>query len=172
MPKETQIIILCMLVRTTVPCKKTRFFGHSLCKWGHFERVKTTLKILIASWFLVCFFKKFRCFNAENLGSVGQWAAKLPAIKLSEWLDRDRESNPSRLADWGRGRPADFFLRPPTLTASNFAALWPTDPKFSAFKHLNLLKKHTKNQEASSILRVGFALSKWPHLHRAYSVTM
>ena len=27
---------------------------------------------------------KFRCFNAENLGSVGQWAAKLPAIKLSE----------------------------------------------------------------------------------------
>ena len=116
----------------------------------------------------MCFFKKFRCFNAENLGSVGQWAAKLPAIKLSEWLDRDRESNPSRLADWGRGRPADFFLRPPTLTASNFAALWPTDPKFSAFKHLNLLKKHTKNQEASSILRVVFTLSKWPHLHREW----
>ena len=128
----------------TVPCKKTRFFGHSLCKWGHFERVKTTLKMLLASWFLVCFFKKFRCFNAENLGSVGQWAAKLPAIKLSEWLDRDRESNPSRLADWGRGRLADFFLRPPTLTASNFAALWPTDPKFSAFKHLNLFKSTPK----------------------------
>ena len=122
--------------------------------------------MLLASWFLVCFFKKFRCFNAKNLGSVGQWAAKLPAIKLSEWLDRDRESNPSRLADWGRGRPADFFLRPPTLTASNFAALWPTDPKFSAIKHLNLLKKHIKNQEASSILKVVFALSKWPHLHR------
>ena len=143
-------------------------FGHSLCKWGHFERVKTTLKMLLASWFLVCFFKKFRCFNAENLGSVGQWAAKLPAIKLSEWLDRDRESNPSRLADWGRGRPADFFLRPPTLTASNFAALWPTDPKFSAFKHLNLLKKHIKNQEASRILRVFFSLSKWPNLHREW----
>ena len=113
-------------------------------------------------------FKKFRCFIAENLGSVGQWAAKLPAIKLSEWLDRDRESNPSRLADWGRGRPADFFLRPPTLTASNFAALWPTDPKFLALKDLNLLKKHTKNQVASSILKVVFAFSKWPHLHRAY----
>ena len=37
------------------------------------------------------------------------------------------------------------------------------------FKDLNLLKKHTKNQEASSILRVVFALSKWPHLHRESS---
>ena len=54
------------------------------------------------------------------------------------------------------------------LMAGNFAALWSRDPKFSAFKHLNLLKKHTRNQETSSILRVGFALSKWPHLHTAY----
>ena len=29
-----------------------------------------------------------------------------------------------------------------------------------------------KVQEASSILRVDFALSKWPHLHRAYLVTV
>ena len=49
--------------------------------------------------------------------------------------------------------------------AGNFAALQPTDPKFSAFKDLNLLKKHVKNQEPSSILRVIFALSKSPHLH-------
>ena len=62
-----------------------------------------------------------------------------------------------------------FFFQTPTLTASNFAVLWPTDPKFSAFKDLNLLKKHTKNQEASSILRVVFALSKSPHLHRELS---
>ena len=140
----------------------------SLCKWGHFEKAKTTFKMLLATWFFVWIFKRFRSFVAENLESVGQRAAKLPAIKLWEWLDRDRESNPGRLADWGRGRLADFFLRPPTLTASNFAALWPTDPKFLALKDLNLLIKHTKNQEASSILRVVFALSKWPHLHRAY----
>ena len=105
------------LEQNTVACRKTGLFGKLLCKWGHFERAKTTLRIMLASWFLMCFFKKFRCLNAENLGSVGQWAVKLPAIKLSEWLDRDRESNPSRLAEWGRGRPADFFLRPPTLTA-------------------------------------------------------
>ena len=30
----------------------------------------------------------------------------------------------------------------------------------------------SKVQEVSSILRVGFALSKWPHLHRAYVVTV
>ena len=56
--------------------------------------------------------------------------------------------------------------------AGNFAAPWPTDSKFSATKDLNLLKKHTKNQVASSILKVVFAFSKWPHLHRAYLVTV
>ena len=61
---------------------------------------------------------------------------------------------------------------PPTLIASNFLALLFTDPKFSALKDLNPLKKKIKNQEASSILRVLFALSKWPHLHRAYQVTV
>ena len=35
------------------------------------------------------------------------------------------------------GRP---FLRSPTLTASNFAVLWPTDSKFLALKDLYLLK--------------------------------
>ena len=38
--------------------------------------------MLLATWFLVCFFKKFRPFNAENLGSVGQRAAKLLAVKV------------------------------------------------------------------------------------------
>ena len=55
--------------------------------------------------------------------------------------------------------------------ASNFAALWPKDPKFSAKKDLNLFKKLWKVQNASSSIRVGFALSKWPHLHRAYVIS-
>ena len=33
------------------------------------------------------------------------------------------------------------------------------------------MKKYTKNKEVSRILRVGFAFSKWPHLHKAYSVS-
>ena len=44
---------------------------------------------------------------------------------------------------------ADFFLRTPTLAASNFAALWSIKPKFSALNDLNLLKKFIKNQEAN-----------------------
>ena len=36
----------------------------------------------------------------------------------------------------------------------------------------NPFKTVSKGQEATSILRVGFALSKWPHLHRAYLVTV
>ena len=70
----------------------------------------------------------------------------------------------------GPGPAGRLFLRPPTLTAGNFAALWPTDPKFLALKDLNPFKTVSKVQKTSSILRVGFALSKWPHLHRAYVV--
>jgi len=54
--------------------------------------------------------------------------------------------------------------------ANKFAALWPTDPKFSVLKDLNLFIIVSKVQETRNILRVGFALSKWPHLHRAYLV--
>ena len=60
---------------------------NSLCKWGDFERAKTTFKMLLAIWFLMCFLKKFRSCVAKNLESVGQRAAKLPAIKLWEWFE-------------------------------------------------------------------------------------
>ena len=57
--------------------------------------------------------------------------------------------------------------------ASNFAALWHTQLKFSAKKKdQNLSITVSKFQEASSILGVGFALWKWPHLHWAYVVTV
>ena len=76
-------------------------------------------------------------------------------------------------ADWfSWGRVADFFLRPPTLTASNFEATWPKDPKFWALKDLNLFLKRVKFQCTGSILRLGFARSKWPHFNRAYLVTV
>ena len=67
---------------------------------------------------------------------------------------------------------ADFFVRPPTLTTGNFEAIWPKDLKTSGIKVLNRFFKYAKYQEASIILWVGFALSKWPHLHRAYVVTV
>ena len=57
-------------------------YNKSLCKWGHFEKAKTTFKMLLATWFLVCLFKRFRFFNAKNLGSAGQRAAKLLAVKV------------------------------------------------------------------------------------------
>ena len=60
---------------------------------------------------------------------------------------------------------ADFFLRPPTLTAGNFEALQPTDFKFSVLKDLNLLKRYVKNQETIKNFRLGFALSNRPYLH-------
>ena len=46
-----------------------------------------TLSGLLASWTLNTVLKGFRSINAENLGSIGQRAAKLLAIKLWEWFD-------------------------------------------------------------------------------------
>ena len=63
---------------------------------------------------------------------------------------------------------ADFFLRPPTLTAGNFKALCPTDPKFLALKDLKLLKRYIKYQETSYNFRLGFALSNRPHFNSTY----
>ena len=57
-------------------------------------------------------------------------------------------------------KAADFFLRTPTLTASNFAALCPADPKSLTLKDLNLFLKRIKFQGAGSILRVDFARTK------------
>ena len=88
--------------------------------------------------------------------SVGQKALKLPNLKpgLKPGLNALTDTSS------GMAEAADFFLRTPTLTASNFAALSPTDPKFSALKNLNPFSTVFKVQEAGSILKVGFALSK------------
>ena len=124
--------------------------------------------MLAASWNSTHFEKGFRSFIAENVGSVGQRAAKLLAVKVGG-LKKKSAGQPwpqsaSLLGFDSRSRSNHSE----SLMAGNFAAHWPTDPKFSALKHLNFLKKHTKNQEASSILRVVFTLSKWPHLHREW----
>ena len=139
-----------------------------LCKWGNFEWAKPILKMLLASWFLVCFFKRFRSFNAKNLRSVGQRAAKLLAVKVGGLKKKSASWPQPHLNQSASVRFRARSNNSQSLVAGNFAALWLTDPKFSAFKVLNLFKKYTKNQEASSIFRVVFALSKWPHFHRAY----
>ena len=126
---------------------------------------KTIFKMLLTSWFFVSFFKRSRSFNDKNLGSVGQRAANLPAIKVgglkkkSAFQPRPHSNWPARVGE----QPVSNHFQ--SLMAGKFAALWSTDPKFSSLKDLNLLKKYTKDQEASCILKVVFALTKWPHLH-------
>ena len=54
--------------------------------------------------------------------------------------------------------------------AGNFAALLPIDPKFLELKDLNPFETVLKVQEARSILRVDFTLSKYPHFNSTYLV--
>ena len=91
--------------------------------------------------------KMFRSFNAENIGSIGQRAAKLLAAKFGVHKKKSAAlaippelcaiafgpgSIPGKLKTRlnalahnlaGMAEAADFFLRTPTLAASNFAAL-------------------------------------------------
>ena len=48
----------------------------------------------------------------------------------------------------GMAEAVDFFLRTPTLTTNNFAALLPADFKFSVFKDLSLFVKSGKISKA------------------------
>ena len=126
---------------TTIPGRLL----NSLWKWGHFDRAKSTLKILLASWTFKKILKGYRSLDAENLESVGQRAAKLLAIKLWEWFDPGTTRIRANWFERGQGRSAGFYLWPPTLTAGNFEALWPTDPKFSVLKDLNPFLKYSIN---------------------------
>ena len=100
-----------------------------------------TLKILPASWYLKYLFKGFRSFNTVNMGSVGQRASKLLAVKVGGLKKK------SAIWPWPlSNQSARVRLRPgsnlsQSLTDSNFAALWPTDPIFTASIDLNPLKK-------------------------------
>ena len=99
----------------------------------------------------MCFFKRFRSFNTKDFGSAGQRAAKLLAVKVgglkkksASWPQPQSASLPG-FDSWSQSNHSQ------SLMASNFAALYSKDSKFSATKDLNLLKKHIKNQVASSI---------------------
>ena len=123
-------------------------------------------------WILVHFGKGIRSFQAWNIGSAGQRASKLLAFKVGGLTKKStiRPRPHSNQSAWVRGGPGSNHSQ--ILMAGNFVALWPTDPKFLALKDLNLFKIDLKFQEASSILMIVFALSKWPHFHRVYLVTV
>ena len=97
-------------------------------------------------------------------------ASKLLAVKFGG-LKKKSATRPQAYLNqlaWVRLPPGSNHFQ--SLTNSNFAALWPTEFVFAVFKDLKLLK--TKKKESGSILRVSFALSKWPHLHRVYLINV
>ena len=77
--------------------------------------------MLLASSTFDTILKGSRSFNAKNLESVGQRAAKLPAKNFENDLAPCKvKSGRTDLSVAGAARQT--FLRPPTLTASNFEA--------------------------------------------------
>ena len=116
------------------------------------------------------YFKKgIRSFNTENWGSVGQRPPKLPAVKVKGHKKKSAD-RPRPL--WTSRTEFELYRGQIILKASWLVILKPFDLKFSALTDLNPFKKLLKVQDTSSSLWVGFALSKWPHFHRVYLVTL
>ena len=116
------------------------------------------------------FLKIFRSFQRGTVGLCRSKRCKITSCQ--SWRSQERSASRPRpqSASLPGFEPRSRSNHSQSLMAGNFAALWPTDPKFLALKDLNPFKIVSKVQKTSSILRVGFALSKWPHLHRAYVV--
>ena len=99
--------------------------------------------MLPASWTFGTIEKGFRSLNSKTLGSVDQKC----------WLSNFENDSLAGMAE-----AADIFLRTLNLTASNFEALWHTDPKVLAFKDLKPFSIVSKVQEAGSSLGVSFVV--------------
>ena len=106
------------------------------------------------------------------MGSVDLRASKLTAFKVGGLKKKSATRPRPHLNQAARIRSQASSNHSQSLMASYFAALSPAAPKFSALKDLNPFSTVSKVQEDGSILKIGFTFSKWPHLHRAYLVTV
>ena len=102
-----------------------------LCKYGLLERAKPILKLLLASRYLIYFFKRFGSFNPVNIGSVDLRVLKLLAVKVGGL--KKKSANSALMAIvcasvFGRVRLCPKSNHYQILTDSNFAALCPTVP--------------------------------------------
>ena len=81
------------------------------------------LKILLALKFVLCFKKGFRSFNTDNVGSVGQRASKLPAVKVGG-LKKKSAAQPWPHSNQSASvRSRTNLNHSQSLMAGNFAAI-------------------------------------------------
>ena len=81
------------------------------------------------------------------MGSIGQRAAKLSAFKFEGLKKKSADRPRPQSASLPGFEPRAKWNHSRSLMASNFAALSPTDPKFSALKYLNPFSTVSKVQE-------------------------
>ena len=86
--------------------------------------------------------KMFQCWKFLVWRSKGFKVASCQTLRII--CPQVGSTRPNALAHTSAGmaKAADFFLRIPNLKASNFVALWPTDPILLAWKDPNLFDIH------------------------------
>ena len=92
----------------------------------------------------------------DTKASNGHFVRK--SSQFRNWITADGSAGPTGSS--GQGQGGRLFLETPNFDSYANEALYSTDQIFTELKDINLLEKYTKNQEASSIAMVGFALLK------------
>ena len=107
-------------------------------------------------------------FECWKLGICKSKCCKVTNLQTLRMIEFAWDQIQANLFQWGLSQTANLLLRLLTLSASNFEALFYTNPILTVWKDLNRLKKYIKNQRASYNFRFAFAPSNRPHFHRVY----
>ena len=105
-----------------------------VCKWGHFEWAKPISKILLDLWIEILYVKKVEIFQKRYCECL--WVKGMQSCGLSNF-ENDLIIQDSNLGCTCLVRVRQrymIFFRSPTLTACNFAALWPTETHRTSFE--------------------------------------
>ena len=130
---------------------------------GSLWQGKTYLKMLLVSWRGLCQQKRFR-YIQRGIVVI----CRLNDCKAPSYQNCRSEKNPAacsaRIKPGGPGSSHGQLDVPQSLTDHNCAAFWPTETHSTSFERSDILS----DQETSSLFRIGFALSKWPHFNSVY----
>ena len=121
------------------------------------------------NWYY-CMLRRFRSFHRGIVSLCRSKGSKVTVSQTLKMIPSPWTRLRAELVWFDSGRAAEFF---PNLQLWQLVTLQPFDlerPKVPLWKDLEPVVYMVSGWEIGSILKIGFALLKRPHLHRAYLV--
>ena len=136
------------------------------CKWGRFYREKPIFKLLPVSWGNTMLILGSRSFQMCTVGLFFSKGCKISSLEI--WKKKSAVRPKLNHMCAARVPVPDDWIN---LTVWRTVTLQPFDLQrltVPLWKDLEPIVNIVSAQETSSILRIGYAYSNRPHLHRVY----